>query len=67
MEQHFIWNHIGNIFLLRVREVKELPINSHIYMGCLDDIQTALRPLKKIVVVDDVGVEAEFRFCLLPY
>ena len=33
---------------LRVCEANEVPISSHMYMGRLDDIQTALKPLKII-------------------
>ena len=32
---------------LRVSGVNEAPISSHIYVGHLDDFQTALKPLKK--------------------
>ena len=38
---------IKKYIFLRVSEVNEVPINSHIHIGCLDDIQTALKPLKK--------------------
>jgi len=34
--------------LLRVSEANEVPISSHTYMGRLNDIQTALKPFKKM-------------------
>ena len=40
-----VYKIVSHFSLLRVSEANEVPINSHI--GRLDNIQTALKPLKK--------------------
>ena len=49
------------INLLRVSETYEVPNGSHIWpMGRLDDIQTALKPLKNIEKIE-INIHDHFR------
>ena len=42
------WIDVSITFLLRLSKANEVPISSHTNIGRLDDIQTAIKSLKKI-------------------